>query len=106
MRLPLALLMALAATPAAADVLVVDGKVALRQTTQELPRRGSTMTNVEAKFGTPRARHAAVGEPPITRWDYDTFSVYFEFQHVVHTVAHDAPPAPAGAPAPAPAANP
>jgi hypothetical protein len=104
MRLPLALLMALAAAPAAADVLVVDGKVALRQTTQELPRRGSTMTTVEAKFGAPRARHAAVGEPPITRWDYDAFSVYFEFQHVVHTVAHDTPPPPAGAPAPA--ANP
>lgn len=98
MRLPVALLMALA-LPAAADTLVVDGKVELRQVTQELPRRGSAMAAVEAKFGAPSARHAAVGEPPITRWDYPTFSVYFERQHVVHSVAHDAPPAPPAAPA-------
>lgn len=97
MRLTLALLMALAATPAAADILAVDGKVELRPTTQELPRRGSTMGTVEARFGAPSARHAAVGDPPITRWDYPTFSVYFEHQHVVHAVAHDAPQAPAPA---------
>ena len=29
------------------------------------------MSAVEARFGAPRTRHAAVGEPPITRWDYD-----------------------------------
>lgn len=105
MKLPLALLMALAAGTAAADTLVVDGKVQLAPATQELPRRGSSMTTVEGRFGAPRARHAAVGQPPITRWDYETFSVYFEYQHVLHTVAHGAPPAPAAAPAAAPASS-
>ena len=36
-------------------------------------------------------RHAPVGgghpqQPPITRWDYPTFSVYFEHEHVVDAV--------------------
>jgi len=39
------------------------------------------------QFGAPKTRHDAVGKPPITRWDYDGFSVYFEYQHVVHAVA-------------------
>jgi hypothetical protein len=29
-----------------------------------------------------------VGHPPITRWDYPAYSVFFEHDHVLHTVAH------------------
>ncbi|MET0281363.1 MAG: phosphodiesterase [Steroidobacteraceae bacterium] len=98
MKLPLALLLILAAAPLSADVLVVaDGTVEVRPASIELPRRGSSMAAVEARFGAPRARHAAIGQPPITRWDYENFSVYFEYQHVVHAVEAAAPaPAPAG----------
>jgi len=53
----------------------------------ELPRRGTSMAQVEARFGAPAERYAAVGQPPITRWVYPTFVVYFEYQHVIHTVA-------------------
>jgi len=35
----------------------------------------------------PAERHEAVGQPPITRWDYPTFSVYFENDRVIHAVA-------------------
>jgi hypothetical protein len=28
-----------------------------------------------------------VGQPPITRWVFPTFVVYFEYQHVIHAVA-------------------
>lgn len=95
MKLPLALLAMLAAGPLAADVLVVqDGAVEVRPASIELPKRGTSMAQVEAKFGTPRSRHAAIGQPPITRWDYDRFSVYFEYQHVVHAVEQAAPAAP------------
>jgi hypothetical protein len=52
-----------------------------------MPTRGSDMSTVEKRFGAPQARPAAVGQPPITRWDYPGFSVYFEYQHVVHSVA-------------------
>lgn len=87
MKKVLALTLALAAGPLVAETLVVGDQVQLRPVTRELPRRGSSMSTVETQFGAPKARHAAVGEPPITRWDYEGFSVYFEHQHVVHAVA-------------------
>jgi len=52
-----------------------------------LPTRGMSMAQVEARFGAPAEKYAAVGQPPITRWVYPSFIVYFEYQHVVHTVA-------------------
>jgi hypothetical protein len=45
------------------------------------------MTAVEAKFGAPQTRHDAVGTPPITRWDYAGFSVFFEKDRVIDAVA-------------------
>ena len=53
----------------------------------EMPTRGMSMAQVEARFGAPAERYAAVGQPPITRWVYPSFVVYFEYQHVVHAVA-------------------
>ena len=73
---------------AAAETVVVDGQVQLEQSTVARPGRGSTMHEVEAKFGAPAKRYPAVGKPPITRWDYPSFSVYFEFNRVVHSVVH------------------
>jgi hypothetical protein len=52
-----------------------------------LPIRGMSMTKVEGSFGAPAERYAAVGQPPISRWVYPSFIVYFEYDHVVHTVA-------------------
>jgi hypothetical protein len=51
------------------------------------PARGMSMTEVEARYGAPKERYAAVGQPPITRWVYPSFVVYFEYSHVVHAVA-------------------
>ena len=50
------------------------------------------MQAVEQKFGQPSQRHNAVGgggvkHPPITRWDYPGFSVFFENDRVIHSVA-------------------
>lgn len=50
------------------------------------PTRGMSMAQVEARFGAAAEKYAAVGQPPITRWVYPTFVVYFEYQHVVHAV--------------------
>jgi hypothetical protein len=44
------------------------------------------MDRVRERWGEPRQRLAAVGEPPISRWVYDGFSVYFEHRHVIHSV--------------------
>lgn len=50
------------------------------------PALGMLKDRVIAEYGEPAQRHPAVGQPPIERWDYDQFSVYFEYDHVVHSV--------------------
>ena len=50
------------------------------------PARGASMATVESRFGAPVTRHTAVGDPPITRWDYPQFSVFFEHDKVLHAV--------------------
>ena len=30
-----------------------------------------------------------VGQPPITRWDYPEYRLYFEYDHVLHAVVPD-----------------
>lgn len=50
------------------------------------PARGMTMARVESRFGAPVATRAAVGEPPITRWEYSDYTVFFEYDRVIHTV--------------------
>ncbi|MBS0396585.1 MAG: hypothetical protein JSR54_18340 [Proteobacteria bacterium] len=52
----------------------------------EHPDRGMHMSAVEARFGAPAQRYPAVGQPPITRWDYPGFVVYFENDLVLHAV--------------------
>lgn len=53
----------------------------------KLPGRGMTMAEVEKRFGPPGKKMAEVGNPPITRWIYEDFVVYFEYQYVIHAVA-------------------
>jgi len=50
------------------------------------PTRGMTAASVEQRFGIPEARRAAVGDPPISRWDYKEFVVFFEYDRVIHAV--------------------
>jgi len=53
-----------------------------------LPGRGMTKDQVESRFGSPPEKVEAVGEPPISRWVYSGFTVYFEYDHVIHAVNH------------------
>lgn len=55
---------------------------------QQTPNNGQKMENVEIEFGTPIQKISAVGEPPITKWVYQGFTVYFEHEIVLHTVVH------------------
>jgi hypothetical protein len=59
-----------------------------------VPTRGVTMAQVEQQYGAPAERIAAVGQPPISRWVYPSFVVYFERNLVIHAVAAS-PEAPA-----------
>ena len=81
---------ALAGT-ALADTIVVNDQVQVRQAQTPVPKRGLTMSEVEKQFGAPVTRHPTVGgasphQPPITRWDYNGFSVIFERDRVVDAV--------------------
>ena len=48
--------------------------------------RGMSMSQVEQRYGEPTRRIGAVGDPPISRWIYPQFVVYFEGQLVIHAV--------------------
>jgi hypothetical protein len=74
-----------------AETIVVDDKVMVRASDVPRPAPGTTMKTVEERFGAPSERHAAVGTPPITRWDYPAFAVYFEKDRVIHAVVTPAP---------------
>lgn len=52
----------------------------------KMPTHGDKQAQVIQQFGEPSKRHASVGQPPITRWDYPGFSVYFEQNTVVNSV--------------------
>ncbi|MFO1407239.1 MAG: hypothetical protein U1F08_06880 [Steroidobacteraceae bacterium] len=50
------------------------------------PQRGLTMAEVESRYGAPASKLDAIGQPPITRWVYPGFVVYFEYDRVIHSV--------------------
>lgn len=81
--------------PAHADVLkMTDGHGEPAPEPQHeylLPRRGTSKSQVEKEYGPPLTRHPAVGNPPISRWDYEGFSVFFEHEHVLHAVMPEKP---------------
>ena len=69
---------------AGADTLDMQGVVAPENDGR--PTRGMSQASVEAKFGQPAAVKAPVGDPPISRWEYADFVVYFEYDKVIHAV--------------------
>jgi len=88
----LALLSAGTTLPAAADTLQMP-----EETTQQMgesramasmPVRGMSMVQVAAKFGQPKQKLKPVGDPPITRWIYDGYTVYFEYTYVIQSVVN------------------
>lgn len=84
-----------AAAVAHADVLnMPKDSTAAPAVSVTLPGRGMSMTQVEERFGAPRQKLPAVGDPPITRWIYPDFTVYFEYQYVINAVSHVSGPAP------------
>ena len=89
-------------------MVAVDNGIAVKESDVNTPSRGMTMSQVASKFGEPVSKVAAVGKPPISRWEYPGFVVYFEHEHVIHSVvsggASEPPAAPAADAAP-PAAS-
>lgn len=80
------LFVATASPLAFADTLVVDKIKTDAASAAERPVRGQTMKQVAARYGEPGEKIAAVGKPPISRWVYADYTVYFEHDKVLHTV--------------------
>src|ERR1700730_10168354 len=76
----------LASGVAGAETIAVDNGIAVKESDVATPARGMTMDQVATKFGAPVSKTPAVGNPPISRWEYPGFVVYFEHEHVVHSV--------------------
>ncbi|MGI9289249.1 MAG: phosphodiesterase [Pseudomonadales bacterium] len=55
------------------------------------PTKGTSKASVLQQFGEPLQRMAARGEPPISSWQYAEFTVYFEYEHVIHSVLKHRP---------------
>jgi hypothetical protein len=76
----------LAGGVARAETIAVDNGIAVKPSDVSTPTRGMTMDQVADKFGAPASKVPAVGTPPISRWEYPGFIVYFEHEHVIHSV--------------------
>ena len=62
-----------------------------------LPGRGLTMAQVEQRYGSPVEKLPTAGgdapkHPPINRWRYNGYTVYFERNRVIHSVVDSGPP--------------
>ncbi len=67
-----------------ADTLIIDR---MQQGGAERPSRGMSMIAVETTWGEPSVRRGGIGAPPISRWEYPGFVVYFEYDNVIHSVS-------------------
>lgn len=87
-----AIALCFAAGGAHAETLLIE-RVA--QEPGALPARGSSMAQVQARFGQPASRMEPAGGqkrqwPTIHRWVYPAFTVYFERSRVIDVVANKA----------------
>lgn len=62
-----------------------------------MPKRGMSMAQVKHAYGAPLKVLPTRGgsskyQPPIHRWEYASYIVYFEYKHVIHSVANSPGP--------------
>jgi len=86
----LALLSVGISLPAAADTLQMPAASSQpsEARSMEMPVRGMSKEQVRAMFGQPKEALPPVGDPPITRWVYDGYTVYFEYSYVIQSVVN------------------
>lgn len=88
--IPLALLISLGAcATASAEQLQMPEDGAMKQSmpsSMDMPIKGMSKEQVRQMYGEPVKMVAPVGDPPISRWVYDRYTVYFEYTHVIRSV--------------------
>lgn len=91
---PLLATLVLAATSVHADTFDVRSNAATGRS-GDLPHRGLSMAQVDQRYGAPVQKLPTAGgdtsrHPPINRWRYNGYTVYFERNRVIHSVVDTA----------------
>lgn len=75
----------------AEDIRIPIGEQAKDQSPIDMPTKGMSKERVKSLFGEPLEDIAAKGQPPISRWKYQEFTVYFDNNTVIHCVRNFQP---------------
>lgn len=67
------------------------GEQASTQPAIDMPAKGMTKDRVKTLFGEPLEEIPGKGQPPISRWKYRDFTVYFDSNVVIHCVRNFKP---------------
>lgn len=78
--------LSLSSTLYAEQIRIPIGQQAATQDAVKTPSKGMSKARVQALFGEPLETTPAKGQPPISSWKYAEFVVYFEYDHVIHSV--------------------
>ena len=70
----------------AEDIRIPIGEQAKDQSPIDMPTKGMSKERVKSLFGEPLEDVPAKGQPPISRWKYQEFTVYFDSNTVIHCV--------------------
>ncbi len=70
----------------AEQIKIPIGQQTTTQSSVNMPAKGMTKARVQALFGEPLTTTPPKGQPPISSWKYNEFVVYFENDHVIHSV--------------------
>lgn len=75
----------------AEEIRIPVGEQAKDQAPIDLPSKGMSQARVKALFGEPLEESPPKGQPPISRWKYKDFTVYFDSGAVIHSVRNFQP---------------
>jgi len=89
--MPSIVLITLTSTTSHAETIKVPVGQQSRDQQVERPTLGMHQNMVEKHFGAPLSLQEPKGTPPISRWEYEHFVVYFESDHVIHSVIKHRP---------------
>ena len=88
LKLVVVVLVSLFSLPVMAETIKVPVGHQTQASGLALPNTGMSKAVVADDFGEPLRRTEPVGQPPISRWVYDDYTVFFEYDRVIHSVAH------------------
>lgn len=80
-------------TSTAEEIRIPVGEQAKDLAPVDMPSKGMSKERVRNLFGEPLEEIPAKGNPPISRWKYQEFTVYFDSNAVIHCVRNFHPKA-------------